>query len=323
MNIEDECLSLVVKSIRQRPAFVKEFELRSPNGLELPPFEPGAHVEVVTGNGTCRAYSLVNRSDERNRYVIAVQLRLGSTSGSQYLHDFVEVGDQIEVGTPRNSFPLDISASESILVAAGIGITPLLSMARKLKALNCRFTLHYIAKSINEMSFLDEVMDEVGANAVVHPTRATGLGRPRLDQLVGNYAVGKKLYVCGPSGMVTAVRNHCVSWPVDAVRYELFVNRRGGTRKIAQPAESFQVMLARSGRVLNVPADATLLEVLTGEGIRIPSACASGYCGTCVVPLLAGNADHRDTVLTPADRVNRIQTCCSRAQSGERLVIDR
>ncbi|SFE85865.1 PDR/VanB family oxidoreductase [Paracidovorax wautersii] len=314
-------LEVVVHRITSLTPSIKEFELRPAGGTRmLPPAEPGGHIKVETGNGQWRAYSVVNHGDTE-RYVIAVKLRGGFSEGSQFMHDFVGEGDVLNVMPPQNGFAMAQEAVRAVLIAGGIGITPIISLARSMKTHGVPLEFHYLGEREGEMAYADAVRDEFGAGARLYFTAEQG--KPALRDLVGAFHPGTHLYVCGPESLLLDTRKEAVSWPPDNVHYELFLNPPDSPAAIAQPAYAFEIELARSGKVLAVPADKTILDVLTDVGIHLPSVCRAGFCGTCVVPLLEGEAEHRDTVLSEEERKDRIQTCCSRAPAGARLVLDR
>jgi len=314
-------LEVTVSRVTSLTPGIKEFELVPGAGLaSLPAASPGAHIKVRIGNGHWRAYSVVNHEDSE-RYVIAVRLCGGFSEGSQYLHDFVEEGDVLEILPPENGFALAEQAERAVLLAGGIGITPLIGLGRKMKALGMAVEFHYLGRREDDMAYVAEVGEAFGADAHFYFTDSQGV--PALAELIGAYRAGTHLYACGPESMLRAIREESADWPADNLHFELFVNPPDSPASIAQPAYAFEVKLARSGQVLQVPADRTILEVLRDVGIELPSVCRAGFCGSCVVPLLEGEADHRDTVLSEAERQNRIQTCCSRAPEGAQLVIDR
>ncbi|MBJ2260129.1 flavin reductase family protein, partial [Pseudomonas psychrophila] len=180
-------------------------------------------------------------------------------------------------------------------LAGGIGITPLIGLGRKMKALGMAVEFHYLGRREDDMAYVTEVGEAFGADAHFYFTDSQGV--PALAELIGAYRAGTHLYACGPESMLRAIREESADWPADNLHFELFVNPPDSPASIAQPAYAFEVKLARSGQVLQVPADRTILEVLRDVGIELPSVCRAGFCGSCVVPLLEGEADHRDTVL--------------------------
>lgn len=322
-HVEKEArpFDVVVHRVTSLTPLIKEFELSSAaEAMALPEVEPGGHIKVETGNGHWRAYSVVN-CGERGRYQIAVQLTPGFSEGAQFMHDFVSEGDVLKVMPPQCGFSLAEDAAHSILIAGGIGITPIIGLARWMKKRGLHFDLHYVGKCKSNMAYAEAILEEFGSSARLYFTSEQG--RPQLSALVGDCRPGTHLYACGPESLLTDLRNQAVSWPSDNVHFERFVNPPDSPTAIAQPAYAFEVELARSGKVLTVPADKTILDVLSESGVRLPSVCRAGFCGTCVVPLLGGEVEHRDTVLTEEERKNRLQTCCSRAAAGARLILDR
>lgn len=313
-------LHLTVSSIVDLTPCVKQFELVSDTGAVLPRVEGGAHIDVLTGNGVFRSYSLVNWGED-HRYVIAVELAPGSTAGSQFMHDFVDVGDTLPVRLSPNGFPLSSEAGPALLIAGGIGVTPILCLARELVARHGEFEFHYCGKDLRQMAYCEEIRSEFGERARFHVS--SDGSRLDLSNLLTRRPDGAHLYICGPRRLIEAARAAAEHWPVDSVHFELFINASADAGRIASPAEPFEIELARSGTVLQVSSTETILDVLLRQGIAVPRACVSGWCGTCAVPLLAGQADHRDKVLSEAERSNRIQTCCSRALPGQRLVLGR
>lgn len=316
---ETTLLELKVASVVEVADGVKQFELL-PCGGTLPRVEAGAHIDVLTGNGIFRAYSLVNLGED-HRYVIAVRFVPGSSGGSQYMYDFVDAGEILTVRLAANGFPLHDGPGPALLVAGGIGITPILCLGRALSARGADFELHYCGRDLLRMAYQADIRREFGERAHVYESEAGH--RMHLPHVFRSRPPGTHLYVCGPRSMIDEARNLAADWPVDNVHYEIFVNSSATKSRIAPPATAFQIKLARSRRVLDVSSTETILDVLLRNGISVPHACTSGLCGTCAVPLLAGEADHRDTVLTGQERKNRIQTCCSRAPDGECLVLDR
>lgn len=320
LPMDKTLVNLTVASVIELTPSIKQFELVPEAGATLAPVEAGAHIEVLTGNGLFRSYSLTNWG-EQHRYVIAVQLEPGSTAGSQYMHDFVDVGEVLTVRLASNGFPLSGEPRPALLIAGGIGVTPILCMARALAAQGADFELHYCGRSPSEMAYQADIRREFAERA--HFYESSAQRRLRLQELLSGPCEGRHLYVCGPRRLIEEARSLATDWPVDNVHYELFINASATAARIREPAIPFEIELARSGRVLSVSATETILDVLLRNGVKVPCACVAGICGTCVVPLLGGRADHRDAVLSEQERRNRIQTCCSRAQSGERLVLDR
>ncbi len=298
-------------------------DLVAPHGGPLPAFTAGAHVLLGLPGGLIRQYSLCNDPAERHRYRLAVLRARDSRGGSAYVAERLRTGDEIDIQGPRNNFPLSAGRSDTLLIAGGIGITPLLSMMFELARQDRPYHLVYCTRSSAHAAFRQELSAPPFAAHVefIHdegdPTRGIDLGR-----LLGGLAPGTEVYCCGPQGLMSAVRNAGAHLPAGALHFESF-SAPGERPSQNDETSSFEIELARSGRVLTVPEGKSILNVLRADGFQADSLCEEGYCGTCVVPLLAGEADHRDTVLSDAERTqNRaIAICCSRARS-RRLTLD-
>ena len=294
------------------------FELRDPGGRELPPFTAGAHVSVRAPNGSVRKYSLCNDPADTGRYVIAVKRDPAGHGGSVSLVDGVRAGDTVEVSEPRNAFELDEKAPSYLLIAGGIGITPILSMARRLEALGKRYRLVYLARSPEDAAFADELSREPFARKVTlhhdrgDPARAFDLW-PLLEKPGGH------VYCCGPRSLMESVRDMTGHWSRAAVHFESFLDATASAKPEDKP---FAVKLARSGARIEVPPAVSILEAMRTAGHDAPSSCESGTCGTCKTRLLDGTADHRDLVLMDDEREGWIMICVSRALTPE-IAIDR
>lgn len=294
---------------------IQRFELRHPEGAELPPFTAGAHVRVKTPSGAMRQYSLSNDPAERDRYVIAVKREGNGRGGSLSMVDGVRAGQTIEVGEPENLFELDPKAKSFVLIAGGIGITPMMAMARHLLAEDGRpFKLYYLTRDAESTAFLDELRGpDFAPHATLHhdngdPAQAFDLW-PILEK--AGSATGRHVYCCGPTPLMDAVRDMSGHWPASAVHFESF----GGDTKPHADDQPFEVRLEHSGRTCEVPVGVSILEALRAEGIHVPSSCESGTCGSCKTRLLEGEADHRDLVLLDEEKADHIMVCVSRAKT--------
>ncbi|MBV8036153.1 PepSY domain-containing protein [Roseateles sp.] len=315
-------LRLRVAEMRDVAQDIRCFVLIAIDGGKLPPFTAGAHVDVLTGSGLVRQYSLCNDTAERHRYVIAVKRTADSRGGSVWMHDEVRVGDELAVGRPRNHFELSPRAGHHMLLAAGIGITPLLSMARELMRRGEPFTLHYFARSPEQMAFHEELSASAFQSKVFfhYAVQRSGLGE-RLRQMLWHHAEDAHLYVCGPRGFMDLVESTAsATWAPEMVHVEHF-----GAAPLALAGERhpFTIELRRSGSTLQVPAEQTITDVLRAHGLEPFTSCEQGVCGSCLTVVLAGRPDHRDAFLSPAERkaCNKIMVCVSRAKS-ENLVLD-
>jgi vanillate O-demethylase ferredoxin subunit len=295
----------------------------------LPPFSAGAHLEIRLPDNMLRHYSLLNSPDERHRYLIAVRKQEPGRGGSRYMHEMVHVGDQLRVGMPRNNFPLEETARRSVLIAGGIGITPLMSMIARLEALRREWVLHYAARGPAHAPLLDLVQTRAATHAGrVHIYFDHTPGQPALDMaaLIASRDQGDHFYCCGPAPMMEAFEVACQDLPRSEVHVEYFGAPSVPASRAAQKAAAagaFEVEFRRSGRTLSVPADASILDVALEAGISAPFSCGEGFCGSCRTAVLEGEPEHRDSVLGDADRDagNVMLICCSRSR-GARLVLD-
>ncbi|HVF65363.1 MAG TPA: PDR/VanB family oxidoreductase [Casimicrobiaceae bacterium] len=315
----DELTPLRVERADPAAEDIKLYELARADGGELPPFAPGAHVQVKTPGGLLRRYSIANAPEERDRYQIAVKRERNGRGGSTDLFDHVDVGATLEVSAPRNDFALTGNPVSYVFIAGGIGITPIRSMILHLRAARGKpFKLYYLSRTPAMTAFRDEfaALDYRG-KVVMHydegdADRAYDLW-PVLEKPKGAY-----LYCCGPRGLMESVRDMTGHWSRAAVHFEDFGS---GQETRTADDKPFTVRLARSGAVVPVAADRTILETLRAHGVTIASSCESGTCGTCRVGLVAGEPDHRDLVLADYERDRDIMVCVSRARSPE-LVLD-
>jgi phthalate 4,5-dioxygenase reductase component len=296
------------------------FELRHPAGSDLPEFTPGAHVQIRVPNGLIRKFSLANDPAERDRYVIAVKRETTGRGGSISFIDETKTGDQLMVSAPVNDFGLPRNAQAFLFIAGGIGITPIMSMIRYLQSAEGKqFKLYYCTRSPEATAFAEELnAPELKGKVKIHhdqgdPAQALDLW-PVLEQRKNR----EHLYCCGPRSLMQAVRDMTGHWSSTSVHFEAFSEAE--THK--PDDKPFTVKLAKSGEVIEVSTETTILEALRARGHEVPSSCESGTCGTCRTKLLSGEADHRDLVLAEHERGSNVMICVSRARSPQ-LVIDR
>lgn len=321
-------IALKVAAIEALTSEIKKFELVAADGGSLPAFEAGAHIDLLTGLGVRRSYSLANDPADLSRYVTAI-LRETNGSGSVWMHDKVKVGDVLTASGPVNNFPLARAAGRHLLIAGGIGITPILAMGYALRGGDVPFHLDYCTKSVEQTAFLDEVREVFGDHVTFHHDGGDPAKGIDLKATLAEHREGTHLYLCGPVGLLKAAREAAAHWPRGTVHYELFTSARTEQERAEAEArlsqnEAFEIELAQSGLTLTVPADKTILEVLNENGIDVIKVCEEGYCGTCQVALLGGKADHRDEVLDEDEKAANtlIQVCISRAMPGEKLILD-
>ena len=316
----DELLTLVVRDKAVIAEDIVRFVLEHPAGEALPGFSAGSHVLVVTPRGLSRRYSLCNAPADRSRYVIAVKREAGGEGGSASMLDEVHAGTSLEVSYPFNYFPLAEDASSHLLIAGGIGITPILAMGYELAARGADFRIEYCTRSPEATAFRDVLSTpEWGGRVRMHHDQGHPPSTLPFAPLLAERAGDAHLYCCGPRGLMNAVRAAAAHWPSSALHFEDF-----GTSDFDAPEGGqggFMVRLARSGRDIAVPKDVSILEAIRRSGIEVPFSCESGTCGTCRTRLLEGVADHRDYVLDEDEQQDEIMICVSRAVT-QQLVLD-
>lgn len=300
---------------------VKVLRLARSDGGPLPGYPAGAHIDVTGPTGITRPYSLCGPPHDPGAYTIAVKREETSRGGSHALHDKTEPGTELRIGAPRQLFGLDAGGSEHHLVAAGIGITPLLAMAYELLATGADFRLHYVARSRAEAAFADRLEESAFADQVVlHFGQGREAAIGALSDALTDLPTSAHVYTCGPQGFmeqVTALAARSV--PEDQIHSELF---QAADQPDAAPGESFEVELD-TGEVYTVPADKSIAEVLEDNGVPLDTSCREGICGTCVLRVLDGEPDHRDHCLTAKEKAagDQIAACVSRSRSP-RLVVE-
>jgi len=297
------------------------FELVDLAGKTLPRFAAGAHIDVHIREGLVRQYSLCNHPAERHRYQIAVLRVAGSRGGSEAMHDALHENDVIEIGRPRNHFPLVTTAPHSLLLAGGIGITPILSMAEQLAGNSRPFELHYCARQAARAAFVERIARSPFAGAAFMHF-GDGPQEQQLDipDLLRRQPKGAHLYVCGPAGFMDAAIEAArhLGWPEANLHREHFKGQGG----VTPHDTAFDVRIASTGKVFQIQAGKTVLQVLSEGGIDIPRSCEQGICGTCATRVLEGIPEHRDLYLNAEERQRNdlFMPCCSRARSDVLLL---
>ena len=294
---------------------VISLELAAPDGGALPAFEPGSHIDLHLPSGTMRQYSLCSDPADRSCYRVAVRAVSGGLS-SQFVHRKLRPGEILAISQPRNNFPL-VDAKNYIFVAGGIGITPLLPMMRELSVRHKPWTLLYCNRTDDAAPFLSEIR-ALGGEVLLH---SSGSGT-RLDvaQRLGTVAQNTAVYCCGPERLMLAVEEATAAWPDGSVHFEWFAPR---SRPSDESSGGFEAVCQGTGITVTVAPDKSLLEALNEAGIPLPCSCQQGICGTCEVRVLGGEPDHRDSILSSAERAanETMMACVSRARSP-RLVLD-
>jgi phthalate 4,5-dioxygenase reductase component len=311
---DSKIMSLTIRRKEEIAQDIFLFELARPEPGDLPAFTAGSHLLVRAPNGIERRYSLCNAPADRARYLIAVKWEADGRGGSSSMVRDTAVGETLRVSPPLNYFPLAEEALSHVLIAGGIGITPMRAMMRELIAKGADFRLIYCTRSPETTAFLDELSNPILAGRVLihhdHGDRERSLA---IGPMMVDRPAGAHVYCCGPRPLMQAVRDVTKHWPSAAVHFEDF-----GTS--AAPADgangAFLVRLEKDGRIIEVPAGMSILEALRRDGITVPSSCESGTCGSCRTRLLEGAADHRDFILDDDEQEREIMICVSRAQSG-------
>ena len=305
-----------VEGIRFGARDINVYEFVKPDGTPLPPSAPGAHIDVHLPGNIVRQYSLIQAGLDTNKYAIGVKLDAQSRGGSSYMHHKLRVGSALTISAPRNNFPLNEAAPHSILFAGGIGITPIWCMWRRLKSVGGSSQLYYSSRSRRDVVFHDQLAND--AAAVLHLDDESSGGVLDLQKIIGAARKDAHLYCCGPLPMLKAFESAAASWPAEQVHVEYFTPQAE-----AAVAGGFTVKLARSGTQVKIVPGQTILSALRAAGVDAPYSCEEGLCGACMTTVLSGMPDHRDTVLTPAERAanNKIMICCS-GSKDDVLVLD-
>jgi vanillate O-demethylase ferredoxin subunit len=317
----DGMIQVRVKRISYEAENINSYELVAPGGGDLEPFTAGCHIDLHLPNGMIRSYSLLNHQRERNRYVVAVNKDAASRGGSSFIHDTVRAGDIITISHPSNNFALEENAAHSVLIAGGIGITPLLSMIRRLEALGRSWELYYAARTRVAAAFLDELnalRPDVHAILHLHFDQETPGRMLDLPAIVKTAPPDAHLYCCGPVPMLEAFEAATAHRPGDHVHVEYFKARE-------KPAAEggFEVKLARSNRTIGVHAGKTILDAVLDAGIAASYACTEGVCGTCETRVIEGIPDHRDAFLSQEEQAaNKTMMICCSGSKLPTLVLD-
>lgn len=309
-------MRLRVQVIAWEAPGIHSYELQGLQGEELPAFSAGAHVVLTLSPTLQRSYSLINSQTERHRYVIAVQKDRASRGGSKWVHDHLRVGDVVEVSAPRNNFALDETARRSVFISGGIGITPILGMIDRLETLGREWSLIYCARTRDGAAFVRQL--ESKAQVRFQFDEEPGGAMLDIGRVVGGVPADAHLYCCGPGPMLKAFEHATKDRAHEYVHVEYFASTEAPSRE-----GGFEVQLAKTGAVLTVAPGQTILDVLLDSGVQIPYSCREGLCGTCEIRVLDGEPEHRDLVLSSAERLSntKIMVCCSGSRSP-RLVLD-
>ena len=315
-------LNVRVERKTQEALDICTFELVDTSGRPLPAFSAGSHIDVQLPGGITRQYSLCNDPQESHRYLIGVLKDPATRGGSKAMHEQVNEGDTLTISAPRNHFPLAHEAAHSLLLAGGIGVTPILGRAERLAIAGASFELHYATRSRERTAFHDRIAGAGFAPKVqFHFDDGAPAQKLQLDTLLAAPMPGTHLYVCGPKGFMDAVlaKARANGWPEAQIHYEYF----GAVVATKLDDGSFEVKLASSGKIVLILKDQTVTAALAAAGVEILTSCEQGVCGTCITRVLEGEPDHRDLYFTPEEQARNDQftPCCSRSKSPL-LVLD-
>jgi ferredoxin-NADP reductase len=305
---------VVVREATRVADDVVALTLARPDGAGLPDWTPGAHIDLILGEGLTRQYSLCGRTGDTGTWRVAVLRAPDSRGGSARVHKLA-AGDTVRVRGPRNHFPVAASP-RYLFLGGGIGITPLLPMIHEVDAAGADWTLYYGGRTRGSMAFADELA-RFGDRVRLVPQDEHGM--LDLDAVLGKPRPGTLVYACGPEGLLTAVEQRCAGWPPGSLHLERFA-----ARKTDAPAEenSFEVVLQRSGKTLRVSPDVSVFETVRAAGVSVLGSCLEGICGTCETEVVDGDVDHRDSVLDDEERAaNEVMMICVSRCRGPRLTL--
>lgn len=315
-------MEVIVKKIVKEAEDIISLELVLEDNGKLVPFTAGSHIDLYLTNGFIRQYSICNSPNEVHRYVVGILNDPNSRGGSKNIHETIKVGDTLQISEPRNLFPLVENAKKSILIAGGIGITPILCMAKELSLNDQKFDFHYCSRTLSKAAFLEEIKNSIFSNNVnFHFDDEEFDSKLNLEKVLATPDANTHLYVCGPSGFLHYVLDTAerLGWNDKNVHREYF----SAEPQIDLVDNAFDIEIKSSGEILHVPSNKKVIDVLTEHQIDIPVSCEQGVCGTCVTGVLSGTPDHRDMFLTNEERDQNDQftPCCSRSKS-KLLVLD-
>lgn len=313
-----------VIGLRYEAVDITGVELRPATGASFPGFSAGAHIDVHLNNGLVRSYSLINPSPAPSSYRFAVLKDRNSRGGSRYIHDALRIGEVLTISVPRNHFELDETATHIILIAGGIGITPIYAMLKRLVELGRSVELIYCARSRNEAAFVDHIQDLArsmsGLKVCLHFDDEQG-GPPDLAGLLGHCSPDDELYCCGPGAMLDAFETACRALGLEHVHMERFSAPAAATA--SSSSSDYTVRLARSGKTVTVHAGTSLLAALLEAGCRPPFSCREGICGACETKVLEGVVRHGDQILSKKEQaLNRTMMICVSGSASKTLVLD-
>jgi len=317
-------LHLKIKQIRQEASGIHSFELVSEDGNPLPPFDAGSHLDLHLPSGIIRQYSLSNDPAEINRYVVGILRDEQGRGGSKEVHEVFRVGDSLLASYPRNHFQLDESAKKVILLAGGIGITPLKSMGHRLKSLGIPFELHYCARAQENIAFSQELLGLSDSGEVqFHLDGGIPANGLQISKMIQDLEAGTHLYYCGPAGFMKACAQATKGRSDLHVHFEHFKasEKEGGNTRLESDAGELAIQIQSTGQRMAIARSESLIVVLAKMGFQISTSCQSGLCGTCKTRYISGDVDHGDCILSDAEHAEYLTPCISHIKRGT-LVLD-
>ena len=319
-NVHEFTTDLIVRR-RSTPADgVVVLDLAHPENEDLPPWEPGAHIDLILGDGLTRQYSLCGDPRESGVWRVGVLLDPNSRGGSRYVHENAQEGVTVQVRGPRNHFPL-VDAPTYRFIAGGIGITPIAAMIEAVQRGGSDWTLLYGGRTRESMAFASDLAERYPERVTVWPQDERGL--LDLESLLKDPEDNTLVYSCGPEALLGAVEQQCAHWPAGILHIERFAAKAPTAEQAAEALERFEVVCQRSGVTLEVTSDKSILEVLEDADVPIMASCYEGVCGTCEARVLEGTPDHRDSMLTePEKAAGEVMLVCVSRSCTERLVLD-
>ena len=319
-NVHEFTTDLVVRARRVPADGVVVLDLAHPDNEDLPRWEPGAHIDLILGDGLTRQYSLCGDPRDSAVWRVGVLLDPNSRGGSRYVHDKLGDGATVRVRGPRNHFAL-VDAPRYRFIAGGIGITPIFAMIEAVQRAGNDWTLLYGGRTRGSMAFADGLAQRYPDRVTLWPQDERGL--LDLESLLKEPEDNTLVYSCGPEGLLTAVEQHCAHWPAGVLHIERFAAKAPTAAEAAEALDRFEVVCHRSGVTLEVTPDKSILETLEEADIPIMASCYEGVCGTCEARILEGTPDQRDSVLSDVEKAaGEVMLVCVSRSCTERLVLD-
>ena len=319
--MSDDTITVCVKDIFKEAKDILRIELVRHNGSRLPQFNAGAHIDIFLPDGLIRQYSVCSNPKNKESYQIAVLKEVSGRGGSRVIHETFHVGMQIEISPPRNHFPLSMHAKKHLLLAGGIGVTPMIAMIYELEEKGAHYLMHYCTRSPDNTAFYDFLqLREIEEKVFFHHDQGNPENGLDIKTLLSTNEPGTHVYFCGPASFMNAVEGASADWPIETLHFEYFSKSEDSEFEEKNNKEFF-VKIAKTGDVFEVKKNQTIVEVLRNNGLSIDTSCEDGFCGTCITKYVEGEPEHRDNVLDDEDRKNFVLICCARSKTPY-LVLD-